>query len=527
MHLKYDEKLLLLKISRRVLEENLLKKRGSTKNENLPDIFNENYNIDVTLWAYGRFRGSRIIFKKPLLEGLIAATQDVSVDSRFSPLRPEDLTQVRIELSIWKDNYELIQKQRLEKDLADYSKGYLLSNGNKKGFLLPIIFNTLKVKTLSDIYRIITLYKMDYSQEGGPAAKNSLLFCFQIENFIEGESKEEVLCMSGPLVIKNENSEANIAMRAGNWLTKMQTKDGGYISIIERDSLQQEAEGDFTARTTLAAWGLSEFAKATGEKKFLGSARKYFLQARTKIFRNEQTILTLIYLGRLALSLNEKTYALTCAQKIKNAIAKKNTGDPISQQQLISFFLAIYEHSESKKHLEICEFYAEREYTRLLQDFRKNGFVNISYYIELPSSLLLLHKKTNNEIYRLRAKDLMLFILSHQTDNGSFKITRMSSYSYTRLDAKVIEILPHFMMYFKELEEVCSTSYDKAVSRMCQLQYDYDNTFFIDQKIKEKFIGGFRHDEGDYDAWIDSAGHFLLGVSRKMLYLKKNNRSFE
>ena len=47
-------------------------------------------------------------------------------------------------------------------------------------------------------------------------------------------------------------------------------------------------------------------------------------------------------------------------------------------------------------------------------------------------------------------------------------------------------------------------------------QYDENNLFFVTKSMRDMLRGGFRHDHQNSDAWIDAAGHMLLGVARIM-----------
>jgi hypothetical protein len=46
------------------------------------------------------------------------------------------------------------------------------------------------------------------------------------------------------------------------------------------------------------------------------------------------------------------------------------------------------------------------------------------------------------------------------------------------------------------------------------MQYRPDSMFFVPVEHRPRVMGGLRHDAYDTDAWIDAAGHVLLGLAR-------------
>jgi len=55
-----------------------------------------------------------------------------------------------------------------------------------------------------------------------------------------------------------------------------------------------------------------------------------------------------------------------------------------------------------------------------------------------------------------------------------------------------------------------------AARWLSTMQYDDQNLFFVVQSRRDLLRGAFRHDYQNTDAWIDAAGHVLLGLSRIM-----------
>lgn len=500
-----------LKIVRIVLN-NAIKSEEVSYKKNLTATFFVDFNVDVTLWLNGNFRGSRMNFNENLLNGLLHATIDVIKDERFQPLSEADIKDVRIELTIWSQNPDTFKKKDIS-DKLDYSRGYQLKIKDRTAFFLPVIFNIIKLRTISDLVKKLAIQKLNYTETEVTAMKNFELSSFEVQNFIEDSYKKNSFELTGPILVENKShiQDIHVAEMAARWLIGTQKLNGNYKSIIEKGNPTRE-NFDIT-RNTLSAWGLSEFGKTINNRAFTESARKYFLYLKNILIEesiiSDNNLLSLCYLGQLSLSLNEKDFALLCAEKINKGI--KNTPiSEITRQQAASFFVVI-----SKKFPESCYLELAISYSDIsLRNFKASDNVDISYFVELANTYLLLYKRTGMNLYGEYSKEILSIIFDHKLATGSFCTKYDTGYTYTRLTAKIIEVMQNFRNSELFALETIDENYNDAVNWMKKFQYTKENTYFIRSIDVCHFLGSFRHDEGNFDSWTDSVGHFLLGVAR-------------
>jgi AmmeMemoRadiSam system protein A len=98
-------------------------------------VFAEKRGVFVTLHARGRLRGCIGVVEafEPLGESIGRCAANAALrDPRFPPLRPEDLPELQIELSLLSP-LELILPENIE--IGNH--GLLISQGPKRGLLLP------------------------------------------------------------------------------------------------------------------------------------------------------------------------------------------------------------------------------------------------------------------------------------------------------------------------------------------------------------------------------------------------------
>ncbi|HKF52157.1 MAG TPA: AmmeMemoRadiSam system protein A [Candidatus Acidoferrales bacterium] len=129
-----DEKRLLLQIARRAIES-ALTGREALEIPELPGSLEAQRGAFVTLHRRGRLRGciGRVLVRETLArvvaECAVAAALD---DPRFSRLRPEDLAELQVELSVL-SSPKRVAPQEVEPGIH----GVVISRGEKRGILLP------------------------------------------------------------------------------------------------------------------------------------------------------------------------------------------------------------------------------------------------------------------------------------------------------------------------------------------------------------------------------------------------------
>jgi hypothetical protein len=106
------------------------------------------------------------------------------------------------------------------------------------------------------------------------------------------------------------------------------------------------------------------------------------------------------------------------------------------------------------------------------------------------------------------AREVAKWLCSMQLPSGAFPDTTASDFAYTRGTGKVFEVLA-----LRPPAE-SAPSIERALHWLGAMQYRADAMFFVPEEHKSRVSGAFRHDMFDPDAWIDAAGHFLLGLAR-------------
>lgn len=128
-----DEKLALLQIARRSLESALLG-RAAMEVPAASGSLGELRGAFVTLHCRGRLRGciGRVASVEPLAEVVADCAAAALADPRFPRMKPTDLRDVRIELSVLS-----FARPATPEEVQPGMHGLIVSQGEKRGVLLP------------------------------------------------------------------------------------------------------------------------------------------------------------------------------------------------------------------------------------------------------------------------------------------------------------------------------------------------------------------------------------------------------
>lgn len=131
----------VLKLARETIETFVKTGKKIPVPKEYPKEVKEKRGVFVTIYKNGSLRGCVGLPypELPLIEGLIEASIQACQDPRFEPLRPEELKDIRIEVSVLtepklikvKNPKEYIKKIELGKD------GLIISKGSCGGLFLP------------------------------------------------------------------------------------------------------------------------------------------------------------------------------------------------------------------------------------------------------------------------------------------------------------------------------------------------------------------------------------------------------
>jgi len=132
---------LLIKIARRVVEE-WTKNRKQYKPATYPNIFNKKGGVFVTIHTKsGELRGC-IGYPEPhqpLIDALINAAIGACNDPRFEPLKPDELNNITIEVSVLSkpEEIEAGNPKEYPKHIEIGKDGLIVKRGLHAGLLLP------------------------------------------------------------------------------------------------------------------------------------------------------------------------------------------------------------------------------------------------------------------------------------------------------------------------------------------------------------------------------------------------------
>ncbi|MBU4142674.1 hypothetical protein KJ590_01590, partial [Patescibacteria group bacterium] len=228
--------------------------------------------------------------------------------------------------------------------------------------------------------------------------------------------------------------------------------------------------------------------------------------------------LDLAYLGQEALSLDYREEALQCGNRI---LEKENQlkFEPILFSQIGSFFAEL--SGVDKNFMAPALRFGEKTQIAFDNDSRQRRLMQLAVWAELVNLHLKLFEIQNDSSHLQAARKVIDWLLGYQLDDGSFRATNDSdsNFVYTRGTAKIAEVLAEIFILEKQIDGTLDLAYyknclEKAFDWLKMMQYSFENSYFIPKKNLNLIIGGFRHDYFNQEAWIDSAGHFLLGASR-------------
>ncbi len=530
--LNEEEKRTALKIARESIEIFLKEKRIPKITDfsfSLSGAFYLKTDLDVALWTKGVLRGSWVAVNNFLGEGIIETAIYASRDSRFKPLEFDELKDARIEITLFSDLKIPLSKSLLNKNEIFHDKGYLIRRGSKGGWFLPQVFNVSSFKTLKEFLSRLGSEKA-FLQEKEIFDKKTEIFIFEVDDFIEGEEKEEIFSLAGPAARagKPEGKIKNSAISAADWLIKMQEPDGNFVPII--NPLTSRTSQLDWPRSIFTGWSLIEFGKAVGNPKYIDAGRKNFSYGK-KYILDEQIIknfnnegLDLAYLGQEALSLGYSQEALQCGNRI---LEKENQlkFEPILFSQIGSFLAEL--SRIDKNFMTSALRFGEKAQIAFDNDLHQRRLMQLAVWAELANLYLKLFEIQSDSSHLQAVRKVIDWLLSHQLDNGSFRAANdsNSNFVYTRGTAKIAEVLAEIFILEKQIDGALDLAYyknclEKALDWLKTMQYSFENSYFIPKKNLDLIIGGFRHDYFNQEAWIDSAGHFLLAGSR---FLKRLN----
>ncbi|OGZ07201.1 MAG: hypothetical protein A3D65_00730 [Candidatus Lloydbacteria bacterium RIFCSPHIGHO2_02_FULL_50_13] len=505
-----EEKSIALRIARDAVKLFLIK--GSRLEREyfhpLTMRFSLRTDLGFALWVNGELRGGATVENCPLGEGVAEAAVRSLDQSTFRPIAIEELDNTRIEITAMNRPYIPLSKKEREHGTIYGEKGYLLKK--RSSWFLPETFNVRRSSNLREFI-------------GGPAQgknhfcqirDNAAVFISEVDDFIESQDRSRPLSFNGPTIkLDSATLDSTFLIQrmrsAADWLCVMQAVDGS-IQPATDPFIDRQRQLNWP-RFAFSSMALAAFGRAVKEKRYVDAAEKSHAYLKKHLLENPEIEIpyhdaTLSYFGELSLFLGKKESAIAAAGELKER-APWRTNKTTTLPQIGNFLTKFDEFREYA----MMTLNVARENFEAAQ--KHPGHVLVPVWAELVNAFRGVDDAFSDSVEA--------WLISHQRLDGSFSETTDGGLSYTRGAGKIFEVLAL-------RPEKNSIVIKKTLTWLVSMQYDAENTFFVSPEIRPKIIGAFRHHSLDPLAWIDVAGHVILGASRyfsKQNVWKQNNRS--
>lgn len=501
--LSEGERNIALKIARDSLE--LFLKHGERLEDahfrNLPERFSLKADVAVALWVDGSLRGSMVKEGERFCDGIAHAAREAVRDIRFKPLSPPDLSGTRIEVMVISSLRIPIVPGVQE---VSPEKGYFLEEGDLHGWFFPEVFNTVRFETFHEFLGRLASEKAGIRTGDYRRAK---IFLTEISDFIESEDQTRHYTLYGPVTKKETRAWMGGCSAAADWLLRIQEPDGSIPSIIDPFAPYYKAPISWS-RVAFTALALAEFGKTARNEVYQNSARLVFrfLSQYTPLFESlpvDQFVLLRAYLGKLAFALGHEDEALACGGRITERLDTLPFNS-LSFSQTAGLFTML--NRRDARFGDLAD--------KLLKILEERFTASERVEEDIPLALWAEAAAVAFDRKPAFAARVISWLKAQQLPTGAFPSSTRSNFAYTRGTGKVFEVLTLNSSDDREAIE-------KSLTWLFEMQYDDGNLFFIPPQIRSLLHGGFRHDYLNQSAWIDAAGHVLLGGARLLAHQPK------
>ena len=477
--------------------------------------------IGVALWVDGKLRGSQIVEKQPLNIAARNAARYAASDARFKPVIREELARTRIEVTLL-SRVQTITTRRFQVETDfDPKKAYKLTYREYRGWYLPEVFNCVRFRNADDFFEQLTRHKAGLDIR---MFRRASLEIFDTDDFVELKRKTCILRLSGPFVrrgVRHKNLDEvflrdleGVLSRAADHLVRIQESDGNIPAVIN-PLTGYEKQIDWV-RLSLTAHALAVFGVTMGMDKYLVAAEKAATYIRRYGYEHpylgvSAKILCRVYYAEYLIAIGRRDDAAAVAEEILQRSFPVRF-EPILLMKIASLFLAFEGGEYFSK--------ANRLFLLVWNDFRRQEKRKLPMQLALFPEMIMvadvLHTLVRDESYARKRDYLTDWFVAQQQQDGSFPSEVGSRYSYVRGTGKIFEVLSS-----KPVEN--QVSIVGAFNWLKDMQYVEEAVYFVKPELRERTIGGFRHDVYNQEIWMDSAAHVLIGGSRIRRKLRGEN----
>ncbi len=456
-------------------------------------------SVAVALWTRGRLRGSVISSPGPALRTVGQAAISACQDDRFPRLSTSDLTETVFQVAFLHAPRVPLSRHEIETCNAYPDKALFVSDGTRSGAYMPEAFNVFprRMVRLRAVTESVAQDKAGLASLG-PSARVEVN---EVTEVIESADRSRALRLEGPVACWEGTAVREHARNAGQaacgWLAAIQADDGA-LPLFVRPSTGKGETAD-VVRCAMTAEALAAFGVACGLESAVDSARRvvaWLDRSRPEWAQKRAVALpTAIYRGKAAACLGDDTASEAMAKSVLELLQGPDPG-PLVLAHAASFL-----DGASARHapaVRKCESLRHELAERFARARAGEDPVSLAEWAELAAAFPE-HSKI--------ARDVRDWLRALQLPSGAFPETTTSDFVYSRGTGKVFEVLA-----------LCPTespeTLDRALAWLLSMQYRPDSAFFVPHEHWGRVLGGLRHDYYGPDAWIDAAGHFLLGLAR-------------
>lgn len=463
--------------------------------ELLPDTL---VHMDVAFWVDGEIRASAIVSQPlPLPLALECGTRQALGDGRFRPLREAEIARLWIELTFFGPWHPLTIRER-QQDAIDPESGYVaVVDGQSRAWYLPMVHNNRPFTSLRHLLDSLMRGKGQLSPQ---AIKRAVIYRFPTRGCLESP-EHAYRQLAGPLVAAETTESVELMLdRSLEWLLRQEYAPGIWLPKRAPGSILTNAID--WPRIGFSALVLAEAGRAIGRDSLTQKAKctvaalKPVLPIVTIIGREAQA-LTSVYAGLTAVAWGE-TEAARWWYREALRYQTFERFHPIGALLLTRLAVGVGEREQAKQWFEILWERWERD----------RDSIQLALYPELMVVAKALHVVTHEPIYLDRATRVGDWYVARQNEDGSFPFAPGSARApYIRGMGKILEVLAVMPERYRE-------PWEKGIQYVAQFQYTNINSYHVPRAQQAEFLGGFRHDVFNREAWIDAAGHVILALVR-------------
>jgi AMMECR1 domain-containing protein len=459
--------------------------------------------VAVALWTRGRLRGSIITSSGPALRAVGQAAVSACQDDRFPRVSASDLAESVFQIGLLHAPRVPLSGLEIEAHRAYPDKALFVSDGPRSGAYLPEVFNVLPRRTahLRSLADSLALEKVGLARIG-PATRFEVC---EVTEAVESADRSRALRLDGPVARWEGDAETSKlrdrAMDAGKaacgWLAAIQAEDGS-LPLFVRPSTGEGQGVDFV-RSAMTAEALAAFGAACRHPPAVECAQRLLAwldRARPGWTRDRGLALpATVYRGKAALLLGDEAAVRAAAKSALDLLDGPDPG-PLVLAQAASFLDRASGSHPAAAHR--CSALRSALAERFERAIASGEEVSLAEWAELGAAFPASSRTATLVCEWLR---------SRQLPSGAFPESTTSDLVYSRGTGKVFEVLAL-------RPDESPDALGRCLVWLLSMQYREDSAFFVPHENWPRVLGGFRHDPHGTDAWIDAAGHFLLGLVR-------------